>query len=96
MTDAQTRRFQRALKANNAAIENTICRREGISIQRSADPSDEAEFALEREMNVRPLESKSSVLFAIRDTLRRMDEGEYGLCQGCDRDISEKRLAAAP
>jgi DnaK suppressor protein len=96
MTDAQTRRFRDALKASGAALENTIWRRDGINIERSADPSDEAQFALERELNVRSLESDSSVLFAIRDALRRMDEGDYGLCQGCDGEISEKRLAAVP
>ena len=96
MTNAQTRRFRDALKANEAALENTICRRDGINIQRSADPFDEAQFALQRELNVRSLESTSSMLFAVRDALRRMDEGDYGQCQGCDGEISDKRLAAVP
>jgi len=96
MTDAQTKRFWDVLKANEAAIERALWRRDGIDVQRSADPSDEAQFALDRELRIRALESESSVLFAIRDALRRMAEGDYGVCQDCDGEISEKRLAAVP
>ena len=96
MNDAQTRRFWDALKANEAALEIALCRRDGIDVQRSADPSDEARFALDRELKVRALESDSSVLFAIRDAVRRIGEGDYGICQACDIEISEKRLAAVP
>ena len=96
MTHAQMRRIWDALKANEAALETTLWRRDGIDVQRSADPSDEAQFALDRELKVRALESDSSVLFAIRDALRRIGAGGYGVCQGCDTEISEKRLAAVP
>jgi len=36
------------------------------------------------------------VLAAIDAALARMDEGSYGRCQTCGREIDEARLAAIP
>ena len=32
----------------------------------------------------------------IRETLRRIERGQYGLCSACGQPISAKRLAAVP
>ena len=84
------------LKAKQAALEQLLRRRDGIAVQRAADPSDEAQYALDRELTIRVLDRESSMLAAIRSALQRMDHGTYGVCQSCDCEISEKRLAAMP
>lgn len=35
-------------------------------------------------------------LYFIRKALRRYEEGNYGLCQGCGKQIEAKRLEVAP
>ncbi len=84
------------LKTKQAAVHQLLRRREGIAVERSADPSDEAQSALDRELNIRALDRESSLLSEIRFALQRIEDGSYGVCQSCDEDISEKRLTAMP
>jgi DnaK suppressor protein len=42
------------------------------------------------------LELKSEMLEDVRDALRRLDEGTFGVCMGCGRNIKPRRLAAVP
>ena len=96
MTDAQMRQFQDALKDNEAALEGKLWERDGINVQRTADPADEAQLSLERELSVRALDRDYRLLAAVRSALQRMRDGDYGVCQSCDGAISAKRLAALP
>ena len=96
MTDTQVRRFRDLLKSKQQSIEELLWRRDGIDIERSADPSDEAQFAFDRELTVRTLDHESSLLAAVNAALQRIRDGEYGVCQSCDGEISAKRLAAVP
>jgi DnaK suppressor protein len=96
MTDAQIKGFRAELRDHKAALEEKLCKRDGIDVQRSADPADEALLAIERELNVRALDRENFLLALIRSALRRIEEGDYGVCQHCEGGISEKRLAALP
>lgn len=96
MTDAQMRQFQAALKDSEAALQGKLCKRDGINVQRSADPADEAQLSVERELSVRALDRDYWLLAAVRSALQRIQDGEYGVCQSCDGEISAKRLAALP
>ena len=96
MTEAQLGRFEILLKAKQSTLAQTPWRLDGIGVERTADPSDEAQFAYERELNIRALDRDSALLSAVRSALRRMGEGEYGVCLACEGEIGEKRLAAIP
>ena len=96
MTDEQMRGFRDALEQTESSLKENLWRRDGIDVQRSADPADEAQLALEQELNGRALDRDCLLLAAVRAALRRIEQGEYGVCQGCDGEISDKRLAAAP
>lgn len=96
MTDSQVRRFRDALRASQAALEEKLRKRDGIDVERTADSTDEAQLAQDREFRVRALSRDYSLLAAVRAALRRIEEGDYGVCQSCDGGISEKRLAAVP
>jgi RNA polymerase-binding transcription factor len=41
-------------------------------------------------------ERESQMVTDIKDALRRIDDGTYGKCQRCGRDIDERRLEALP
>ncbi len=96
MNDAQMRRFRDALRASQAALEEKPWKRDGIDAQRTADPADEAQLAVERELSVRALDRDYFLLAAVRSALRRIEDGDYGICPSCDGEISEKRLEAVP
>jgi RNA polymerase-binding transcription factor len=96
MTEMKLGQLLVMLKTKQAAVHQLLRRREGIAVERSADPSDEAQSALDRELSIRALDRESSLLSDIRFALRRIDDGTYGVCQSCDEEISEKRLTAMP
>jgi DnaK suppressor protein len=50
-----------------------------------------------RQEEIRALISRQvKILEHLDAALQRIDEGEYGLCLGCNRRISSKRLEAVP
>ncbi len=95
MTQSDLAQLRSVLESKLASLETTW-HRDGIEVERSADPSEEAQFAFDRDLIVRTLEQKSALLAAIRTALQRMDSGDYGVCDGCEREIGPKRLAAMP
>ena len=96
MTDTKKGELLLLLKAKESALHDLLRNRDGITVERSPDPSDEAQFALDRELTVRTLDRDFTLLVDIRLALQRMHDGSYGVCEYCDGDISEKRLAAMP
>ena len=52
------------------------------------DLAGEAEYVLVRR--------KNQELFRIEDTLRRIEEGDYGICVDCGADIPSRRLELMP
>src|SRR5262249_39906969 len=96
MTDTKKGELLLLLKAKESALHDLLRNRDGITVERSPDPSDEAQFALDRELTIRTLDRDSALLADIRFALQRVDDGSYGLCDCCDNYISEKRLIAIP
>ena len=61
-----------------------------------ADALDVAVNESNREFNLRLADRERRLLGKIRYALRRLDEGEYGACEGCGEPITYKRLIARP
>jgi RNA polymerase-binding protein DksA len=59
-------------------------------------PGDTATVTFEREMEYTLEENSETVLKAIDAALKRIDEGSYGICRRCGREIAEERLEAVP
>ena len=65
------------------------------------DPSDNhladtATETVDREIDYTLEENSENVLAAIDAALKRMEEGTYGKCVNCGKEIGEERLAALP
>lgn len=58
--------------------------------------ADMATDNFDREFNLGLVSSEQQILNLIDDALRRMDEGQYGMCEVCSKPISQKRLLAVP
>lgn len=58
--------------------------------------ADVASDVFEREKDVSILEHIDSDLAAVAHALQRLDDGDYGRCEVCGRDIGAERLDAMP
>jgi DnaK suppressor protein len=96
MTKNELNRFREILMASVAELERSARKRDGITIERSADLLEEVQAASERALAVCNLDRGFSQLRSARAALRRIQEGSFGTCQRCDEDIHPKRLAAVP
>lgn len=96
MTTTELNRFRAILTAKVTELERFTGRREGITIERSADQLDEIQLASERALAVCNLDRDFNQLRNARAALRRIEEGSFGTCEQCEEDIHAKRLAAVP
>ena len=96
MTKTEMNRFRAILTAKVAELGRFTRHRDGIAVERSADQLDEIEAASQRALAVCNLDREFNQLQNACAALRRIEEGRFGICQGCDEDIHPKRLAAVP
>ena len=60
------------------------------------DPSDRASMESNRDSILRIRDRERKLIFKIQEALRRLDEGEYGICEECGEKIGVGRLKARP
>ena len=96
MTKSELRKFREILEAKQSELALLVRNRDGIAIEKSPDALDEVQHAAERELAIRNLDRESHLLRNVRAALRRIDEGNFGVCLHCEEDISPKRLVAVP
>ncbi len=61
-----------------------------------ADPSDRATAESDRSFTLRIRDRERKLITKIQEALKRMDDGEYGICEECGEEISLARLKARP
>lgn len=96
MTKTELNKFKNTLEAKQAELVHFVSNREGIAIEKSPDALDEVQHAAERELAIRNLDRESNLLRNVRGALRRLNDGQFGVCVHCEEEISPKRLAAVP
>ena len=96
MTKNELNKYRNVLEAEQAELVQLLRNRDGIAIEKSSDALDEVQHAAERELAIRNLDRESNLLRNVRASLRRIEEGSFGVCLHCEDDISLKRLAAVP
>jgi DnaK suppressor protein len=87
---------KKALERKEAELVLVLRNRDGIAIEKSADHMDEIQFALERDLAIRNVDTESKLLRQVRAALRRIHDGSFGSCIDCELAISPKRLSAVP
>lgn len=60
------------------------------------DSIDLASYESVRDFSLKMKDRERKLIYKIRDSLQRIEEGEYGECVVCGEDISEGRLLARP
>jgi DnaK suppressor protein len=88
--------FQAILEQKLTELAHVLRQRDGIAIEKSADPMDEIQYATERDLAIHNADLESNQLRDVRAALRRIRDGSFGTCIECDSAIGPKRLAAVP
>jgi DnaK suppressor protein len=95
-TTAELAGIQEVLERKQADLVHVLRRRDGITIEKSADQMDEIQYASERDLAIRNVDRESALLRHVKAALRRIHDGSFGTCMDCESTISPKRLAAVP
>ena len=87
---------QEVLERKAAELAQVLRRRDGITIEKSADQMDEIQYATERELAMRNVDRESHLLRQVKAALGRIHDGSFGTCVECESAISPRRLVALP
>jgi DnaK suppressor protein len=96
MTKTELSTFRKALENKQAELRPGSLNREAVAISTSPEELDRIQDANDRDWAMSNLERNSNRLREVRAALRRMEGGAFGVCAGCEENISPKRLAAVP
>jgi len=96
MKRAEMNMYRALLLAKREEIVTSSRQRDEICVVRSNDEIETIQLAGEREFAVLALERESKSLMQVSAALRRIDDGDFGICLECEEPISSKRLAAVP
>jgi DnaK suppressor protein len=96
MSQADRNQYAALLESKEAELAGRLGNRDGIEIEKAADPLDEVQSAGERELTIRNLHRNSNLLRKVRTALSRIANETFGECLHCEGQISAKRLAAVP
>jgi DnaK suppressor protein len=96
MEQAELDQFKEILEGLLEGTEQPLRRREEIAVENAPDTLDRVQRAAERELAIRQIESGFARLQNVKFALERIEEGAYGTCLQCDKEIGSKRLQAVP
>ena len=60
------------------------------------DPTDRAALESDRNFLLRIRDRERKLIIKIKEALERLDNGTFGICEACGKEISEERLKARP
>jgi DnaK suppressor protein len=87
----QLRQHEEQVRGNTAAALEMVAADDGVK-----DSVDMSLQDVNQEIQLRLGERESQIVADIDQALLRMDEGSYGTCQRCGKEIPERRLEAVP
>jgi len=98
MTKAQKDKFRDMLLSVRERVARQINALKDDSLRRHDEVNtvEDGTDAFERQFALSLVTSENDALFEIDEALRRLNEGEYGRCEGCGEIIEEPRLMALP
>ncbi len=77
-------------------LTDTITESKEMDANVAQDLVDKAETSYTKEFLLSLSDSDREMLLMIDEALRRLEHGEFGVCQNCQKEISGKRLGAVP
>lgn len=99
MQAKQLEMFRKILKDRLTALETAAASRLGELVDQRdvlADTTDIASEESDRDMTLRMQDHERKIVDEIRAALKRLQDGEYGVCEACGDEVGERRLLARP
>lgn len=90
------RELQRQMDEILAGAGKTVSDMTGDPEENFPDPTDRALLESNRNFTLRIRDRERKLLVKIREAIKRVDGGSFGVCEGCGGEIEEKRLIARP
>ena len=87
---------ERLLKERELLVQKLQGSDLSIDDSETPDPVDLAVRNYSKNVQLAVSENESRQLTLIDEALMRLEDDEYGVCQNCEKDISQKRLQAIP
>ena len=87
---------ERQLKAKMAELLSRQRDQCALRIEEAADPLDQIQAAMERNVLVDLLNRDAQLREDVRRAFDLMEEGSYGICEDCEESIAPARLKAIP
>ena len=94
--DFEFSKLEETVERKEAELVRALGKRDGMTIEKSADQMDETQHATERDLAIRNVDRDSALLRQVRAAMRRIHDGSFGTCIECESAISPKRLVAVP
>lgn len=88
--------LQRQMDELLAEAGRTVSDMTGEPEENFPDPTDRALLESNRNFTLRIRDRERKLLVKVRDAIKRIESGSFGVCEGCGGDIEEKRLIARP
>ena len=88
--------LQSQLDELQAGAERTVVDMTSVEEENFPDPTDRASLESNRNFTLRIRDRERKLLAKVREAIKRIDSGTFGVCEGCGGEIEEKRLIARP
>lgn len=79
-----------------SGAEKAVSGMSGANDENFPDPGDRVSHETDRNFLLRVKDRERKLISKVKEALKRIDDGSYGVCELCGEDISEKRLEARP
>jgi DnaK suppressor protein len=96
LSEAELEGFEEQLRARAAELEKGMGLLDQIAVERAPDEVENVQLASQRDLVITRLDREAVLLGAVREALGRIEDGSYGLCVDCGREIRRARLKAVP
>ena len=83
---------KKALEAKLDDALRTSTLREDLDIEYQADTIDEMRSGVNRDVTIEQLNQQTRLGREIRSALKKLNSGGYGICEECEKPISQRRL----
>jgi len=88
--------LQRQLDDLTAEAERTVVDMTSVEEENFPDPTDRASLESNRNFTLRLRDRDRKLVAKIKEAMKRIENGTFGVCDGCGGKIEEKRLIARP
>jgi DnaK suppressor protein len=89
-------KLQQQLDELMAGAERTVVDMTSIEEENFPDPTDRASLESNRNFTLRLRDRDRKLAAKVKDAMKRIENGTFGICDGCGGEIEEKRLIARP